>query len=137
MSSTNQVTEISASLNDQLRITDQIESGADSKFQRWTLADDSKIDYGCFGAKEKDVEDYDAGKQGFYITTAINYTNGPGHMGHAYEAATTDAIARYNRVKFGHAQTHFVTGSDEHGQKIANTAADQVPPCEPIDLCNK
>jgi methionyl-tRNA synthetase len=137
MSAPNEVAGISASLADQLHISDQNKSDTESKFQRWILSDDSKIDYGCFGAKEKDADDYDASKQGFYITTAINYTNGPGHMGHAYEAATADAIARYNRVKFGHSQTHFVTGSDEHGQKIANTAADQVPPCEPIDLCNK
>ena len=108
-----------------------------SGFDRWTLQDDSKIDYGHCGAKAKDADDYDMNKKGFYITTAINYTNGPGHMGHAYEAATADAIARYNRIKYGHAQTHFVTGSDEHGQKIANTAADQKPPVQPIDLCNK
>ena len=112
-------------------------SASNPKFERWTLADDSKVDYACYGAKSKDADDYDMSKKGFYITTAINYTNGPGHMGHAYEAATADAIARYNRTKYGHAQTHFVTGSDEHGQKIANTAADQTPPVKPIDLCNK
>jgi hypothetical protein len=71
--------------------------------------------------------------QGFYITTAINYTNGPAHMGHAYEAATTDVIARFQRLKGTH-PTYFVTGADEHGQKIANTAADQGK--EPIDICN-
>ena len=48
-------------------------------------------------------------------------------MGHAYEATTSDAIARYNRLKLGTNQTYFGTGSDEHGQKIANTAADQTP----------
>ena len=116
---------------------DEQTSGSSGNFDRWNLSDESKIDYGCFGSKTKDAADYDKQKKGFYITTAINYTNGPGHMGHAYEACTSDAINRYNRVKYGHAQTHFVTGSDEHGQKIANTAADQTPPVKPIDLCNK
>ena len=37
----------------------------------------------------------------FYVTTAINYTNGPPHMGHAYEAVTTDAVARYHRAYDG------------------------------------
>ncbi len=106
-------------------------------FDRWTLADESTIDYGTLGSKTNNPADFNPQKEGFYITTAINYTNGPGHMGHAYEACTSDAIARYARVKYGHTQTHFVTGSDEHGQKIANTAADQTPPVQPIDLCNK
>ena len=128
-----------ATATDRLAIDDATVTSAAprSKFDRWTLAEDSQIDYGYCGAKAKDANDYDTNKKGFYITTAINYTNGPGHMGHAYEAATSDAIARYNRAKYGHAQTHFVTGSDEHGQKIANTAADLIPPCEPIELCNK
>lgn len=56
----------------------------------------------------------------FYITTAINYANGAPHMGHAYESITSDVIARYHRV-FGR-DVLFVTGSDEHGQKIADTA---------------
>jgi len=56
----------------------------------------------------------------FYITTAINYANGAPHMGHAYESITSDVIARYHRV-YGR-DVLFVTGSDEHGQKIADTA---------------
>lgn len=70
----------------------------------------------------------------FYLTTAINYTNGPAHMGHAYEAATSDALARFARLD-GKVPTYFVTGSDEHGQKIAQTAAalDQ----EPLEICDK
>ena len=55
-------------------------------------------------------------------------------MGHAYEAATADVIARFARLK-GDKPAYFVTGSDEHGQKIANTAADQGK--EPIDICNQ
>eukprot|EP00929_Paragymnodinium_shiwhaense_P110547 TRINITY_DN7766_c0_g1_i1.p1 TRINITY_DN7766_c0_g1~~TRINITY_DN7766_c0_g1_i1.p1 ORF type:complete len:873 (+),score=259.72 TRINITY_DN7766_c0_g1_i1:89-2707(+) len=59
----------------------------------------------------------------FYITTAITYANGWPHIGHAYEAMTTDVFARYHRV---HGKdTFFLTGSDEHGQKIAQHAEEQ------------
>ena len=57
----------------------------------------------------------------FYITTAIDYVNGTPHLGHAYEKVLADAIARWHRQK-GDA-TYFLTGTDEHGQKIARTAA--------------
>eukprot|EP01064_Diplonema_japonicum_P033857 TRINITY_DN6794_c0_g3_i1.p1 TRINITY_DN6794_c0_g3~~TRINITY_DN6794_c0_g3_i1.p1 ORF type:complete len:739 (+),score=209.66 TRINITY_DN6794_c0_g3_i1:61-2277(+) len=56
----------------------------------------------------------------FYITTAISYTNGPPHIGHAYEALMADVIARYNRI-YGR-KVFFLTGTDEHGQKIAQAA---------------
>ncbi|GBG24392.1 Methionine--tRNA ligase [Hondaea fermentalgiana] len=56
----------------------------------------------------------------FYLTTAINYTNGDPHMGHAYEAATCDVIARYHRT-YGR-DVFFLTGSDEHGQKVEQSA---------------
>ncbi len=58
----------------------------------------------------------------FYITTAIDYVNGSPHLGHAYEKVLADAIARWHRQQ-GHA-TYFLTGTDEHGQKIARAAAD-------------
>ncbi len=106
-------------------------------FDRWDLVDESSIQYGLCGKDRCKDTKLDPSKNTFYITTAINYTNGPGHMGHAYEAATSDAIARYNRVKLGIDQTYFVTGADEHGQKIANTAADRDPPVKPIELCDK
>ena len=51
----------------------------------------------------------------YYLTTAINYTNGRPHIGHAYEAVTSDVIARYHRV-YGR-NVFFLTGTDEHGQK--------------------
>ena len=51
----------------------------------------------------------------FYITTAISYVNGPPHLGHAYEAISTDVIARFKRLD-GY-DVHFLTGTDEHGQK--------------------
>jgi methionyl-tRNA synthetase len=60
--------------------------------------------------------------QRFYITTAIDYVNGRPHLGHAYEKVLADAIARYHRQR-GH-QTHFLTGTDEHGQKIVRAAAE-------------
>src|SRR6185437_7733800 len=60
------------------------------------------------------------GKTPFYITTAISYPNGPPHIGHAYEAIATDAIARFMRLD-GY-DVYFLTGTDEHGQKMQQTA---------------
>src|SRR5208282_5224862 len=57
----------------------------------------------------------------YYITTAISYPNGPPHIGHAYEAIATDAIARFMRLD-GY-DVFFLTGTDEHGQKMQQTAA--------------
>jgi methionyl-tRNA synthetase len=57
----------------------------------------------------------------FYITTAIAYPNGAPHIGHAYEAIATDAIARFMRLDGF--DVFFLTGTDEHGQKIQQTAA--------------
>ena len=57
----------------------------------------------------------------FYITTAIDYVNGRPHLGHAYEKVLADAIARRHR-QLGDA-TYYLTGTDEHGQKIAHAAA--------------
>jgi methionyl-tRNA synthetase len=63
------------------------------------------------------------GQKQYYITTAISYPNGPPHIGHAYEALATDALARFKRLD-GH-DVFFLTGTDEHGQKIQQTAARQ------------
>lgn len=57
----------------------------------------------------------------FYITTAIPYANGAPHIGHAYERIATDAIARFKRLDGF--DVLFVTGMDEHGQKMQQTAA--------------
>ena len=54
-------------------------------------------------------------KQPFYITTAISYPNGPPHIGHAYEAIATDAIARFMRLD-GY-DVYFLTGTDEHARQ--------------------
>ena len=56
----------------------------------------------------------------FYITTAISYPNGEPHIGHAYEALATDALARFQRL-CGR-QVYFLTGTDEHGLKMQQTA---------------
>ena len=59
----------------------------------------------------------------FYITTAINYPNGPPHVGHAYEAITTDVIARFQRLRGR--DVFFMTGTDEHGLKMAQAARER------------
>lgn len=56
----------------------------------------------------------------FYITTAISYPNGKPHIGHAYELIATDAVARYQRLEGR--EVLFLTGTDEHGQKMQQTA---------------
>src|ERR1700732_287026 len=56
----------------------------------------------------------------FFVTTAIAYPNGPPHIGHAYEAIATDAIARFMRLE-GY-DVLFLTGTDEHGMKMLQTA---------------
>lgn len=56
----------------------------------------------------------------FYITTAIAYPNGKPHIGHAYELIATDAVARYYRLDGR--DVFFLTGTDEHGQKMQQTA---------------
>ncbi len=59
-------------------------------------------------------------KPSFYITTAISYPNGAPHIGHAYEVIATDALARFKRLD-GY-DVFFLTGTDEHGQKMQQTA---------------
>jgi methionyl-tRNA synthetase len=57
----------------------------------------------------------------FFITTAIDYTNSPPHVGHAYEKVLADVIARYHRLK--DEKVFFLTGVDQHGQKVQQSAA--------------
>lgn len=59
-------------------------------------------------------------KENFYITTAISYVNGVPHLGHAYEAILTDVMARFQRLDGKN--VHFLTGTDEHGEKVHQTA---------------
>jgi methionyl-tRNA synthetase len=56
----------------------------------------------------------------FYVTTAIDYPNGAPHIGHAYEKIATDAIARFKRLDGF--DVRFLTGTDEHGQKMEEAA---------------
>jgi methionyl-tRNA synthetase len=63
----------------------------------------------------------------FYITTAIDYTNSAPHIGHAYEKILADVIARYHRLKGE--QVFFLTGVDQHGQKVQQSATKEgIPP---------
>ena len=69
----------------------------------------------------------------FYITTAISYPNGAPHIGHAYEAIATDALARFQRLDGK--DVFFLTGTDEHGQKMIQTA--QRENMTPLDLATR
>ncbi|MEO8880475.1 MAG: methionine--tRNA ligase [Gemmatimonadaceae bacterium] len=59
----------------------------------------------------------------YYLTTAIDYANGDPHIGHAFEKIGADVIARYHRMLGD--SVWFLIGMDEHGQKVAQTAADR------------
>ena len=68
----------------------------------------------------------------FFITTAIDYLNGPPHLGHAYEKIVADVIARAER-SLGR-QVFYLTGVDEHGQKVQQTALKEGK--SPKDYCD-
>ena len=71
-------------------------------------------------------------KEKFYITTAIAYTSKTPHIGNTYEIVLTDAIARFNR--FIGKDVFFLTGTDEHGQKIQEIAeATGITPQQHVD----
>jgi methionyl-tRNA synthetase len=72
--------------------------------------------------------------QKFYITTAISYPNGVPHIGHAYEAMATDAIARFERLDGR--DVFFLTGTDEHGLKMKQTADKEGVPVETLATRN-
>ena len=68
----------------------------------------------------------------FYLTTAIDYSNGDPHLGHALEKVGADCIARYRRLRGD--QVHFLMGMDEHSQSVLQAAARaEVPPQEWVD----
>jgi len=69
----------------------------------------------------------------FYISTAINYVNDDPHIGHMYEGIVADVFARHRR-RMGD-DVHFLTGTDEHGQKIERAAAKEG--ILPIELANR
>jgi len=60
----------------------------------------------------------------FYITTPLYYINASAHIGHSYTTIAADALARYMRGVLGEKQVWFLTGTDEHGQKIEKAAND-------------
>ena len=71
-------------------------------------------------------------KKPFFITTPIYYPSEKLHIGHAYCTTVADAIARYHRAKGE--DVFFLTGSDEHGQKIQRKAEDLgITPIEYVD----
>ena len=59
----------------------------------------------------------------FYVTTPIYYVSDKPHIGHAYTTVAADVLARYWREKLGDQQVFFLTGTDEHGAKVAEAAA--------------
>src|SRR5258707_2900274 len=68
-------------------------------------------------------------RESYYITTAIAYPNGAPHIGHAYEAIATDALARFARLDGK--DVFFLTGADEHDLKMIQTAeAESLPTLE-------
>lgn len=67
---------------------------------------------------------------GVYITTAIDYINAKPHIGHAYEKVAADVLARYYAQKLGKDKVRFLTGTDEHGAKIAKAAEAAGKPVE-------
>ncbi len=74
-----------------------------------------------------------APKTPFYITTAISYPNGAPHIGHAYEVIATDTLARFKRLD-GY-DVLFLTGTDEHGLKMRQTADKEG--MSPLALANR
>ena len=58
----------------------------------------------------------------FYVTTPIYYVNDVPHIGHAYTTLACDALARFMRLDGR--EVRFLTGTDEHGQKVEKAAAD-------------
>ena len=83
---------------------------------------------GAFGTNLPESD----GREPFYITTAIAYMNGYPHIGHAYEFISADTIARVHRL-LGY-DVFFLTGADEHGQKVEASAAKLGRP--PQEHCN-
>jgi methionyl-tRNA synthetase len=87
---------------------------------------------GRAGARTRNPERLGAKDLKFYITTPIYYVNARPHIGHAYTTLVCDAIARRKRL-LGY-DTFFLTGNDEHGQKIERSAtAAQVPTQKWVD----
>jgi len=59
----------------------------------------------------------------YYLTTPIYYVNATPHLGHAYTTILADTMARFQRLRLGPERVYFLTGTDEHGDKVAQAAA--------------
>src|SRR3989339_315483 len=70
----------------------------------------------------------------FYITTPIYYVNDKPHIGHAYTTIMADVFARYYRKIIGKNNVFFLTGTDEHGSKMANSA--KIRNLSPLEFAN-
>ncbi|MEU7763947.1 methionine--tRNA ligase [Nocardia sp. NPDC049190] len=101
---------------------------------------DPRIDTGDIHASEENHAHYSrhtmspADRPAFYVTTAIAYPNGAPHIGHAYEYISADAIARFKRLD-GY-DVFFLTGTDEHGQKMQQAAVAEGLPVEELAARN-
>ena len=73
------------------------------------------------------------GGKPFYITTPIYYVNDSPHLGHAYTSVACDALARFMRLDGRNVL--FLTGTDEHGQKVAKSARDAG--LAPLEFCDR
>ena len=74
-----------------------------------------------------------SGREAFYITTPIYYVNDTPHIGHAYTTLACDMLARFKRLD-GY-DVRFLTGTDEHGQKVEKSARDAGE--EPLAYCDR
>ena len=72
-------------------------------------------------------------KNNYYITTPIYYPSAKPHMGHAYSSIVADFFARFKRISKHN--VFFLTGTDEHGQKIQKAALEAKK--DPLDFCNE
>jgi methionyl-tRNA synthetase len=72
-------------------------------------------------------------ERSFYLTTPIYYVNAVPHIGTAYSTVAADALARYRRMRGD--DVHFLTGLDEHGQKVAQAAAENGT--DPLGGCRR
>jgi methionyl-tRNA synthetase len=108
-----------------IKATNTAKSAVATNRVKGVMRDGSKVSQGRGRVKTFDISPrpafvHEFFMKSFYITTAIDYVNGSPHLGHAYEKVLTDVIARFRR-QMGD-RVHFLTGTDEHGQKVQASA---------------
>lgn len=86
----------------------------------FTAAISPKKSFQNFRTKRKVARIFYLMDKTFYLTTAIDYANGSPHLGHAYEKILADVVIRHKRMSG--VKTYFLTGLDEHGQKVQQSA---------------